>query len=414
MCKPATSVHRSRRLRVTWPVAALVGVVLLSAACSSSDETSPTGATSPPGTQDPVAAAEARVTAAETSLTSAEDDLTSARQQFCSDATDYITALDRYGKLFTTAEATVGDVETAGADLAAPRESVSLAASSLSEAQNDVASAEQELAEAQLGLAEAGAVASSVPVSATAPPSTTTTTIVPPGTITRVQQAEADLAATAEGITDATPLTEATAEYNSAAFALQVAWLRLFADAGCLADEQQAAAVAHVTDYTVALQTQLRQAGYYEGEIDGIYGPQTVDAVKQLQTDNGLRPTGYVDAATQRALDDKVAELGQQAAELALTQTAALQTVLTLTGHWTGPIDGNWTDELTDALKAFQTALGVEPTGAVDVATMAAFQAALSTLKDATTAPSTTVSPTTTEPAAPPSTDTTAGATVTS
>ena len=47
-------------------------------------------------------------------------------------------------------------------------------------------------------------------------------------TIERVQQAEDDLAQAGEGITAATPLAEATAEYNSAAFALQIAWLRLF------------------------------------------------------------------------------------------------------------------------------------------------------------------------------------------
>ena len=50
--------------------------------------------------------------------------------------------------------------------------------------------------------------------------------------IERVEQAEADFARTAEGITEATPLAEATAEYNSAAFALQIVWLQLLADAG--------------------------------------------------------------------------------------------------------------------------------------------------------------------------------------
>jgi len=60
-----------------------------------------------------------------------------------------------------------------------------------------------------------------------------------------------------------------------------------------------------------------------------------------------LQP-GYVDAATQRALEDTLAELGRQAAEQELTQTAALQTVLTLAGYWTGPIDGIWSDELKE------------------------------------------------------------------
>ena len=208
-----------------------------------------------------------------------------------------------------------------------------------------------------------------------------------------MQQAEADLATASEGITDATPLAEATAEYNSAAFALEIAWLRLLADAGCLTDEQQNEAVDQVSDYTLALQTQLQQAGYYSGEIDGIYGPLTVDAVKQLQTENDLPVTGFVDRATANALDEKMAELGEHAAEQTLAQTAALQTVLTLTGYWSGPVDGQWTDKLTDALKAFQIALGVDPTGAVDASTLAAFREAVANVRSAATSTTTTTNP---------------------
>jgi hypothetical protein len=54
--------------------------------------------------------------------------------------------------------------------------------------------------------------------------------------------------------------------------------------------------------------------------------------------------------------------------------TAALQATLTLAGYWTGPVDGEWTAELTDALEDFQTALGVSPTGAVDAATLSALE----------------------------------------
>jgi peptidoglycan hydrolase-like protein with peptidoglycan-binding domain len=84
-----------------------------------------------------------------------------------------------------------------------------------------------------------------------------------------------------------------------------------------------------------------------------------------------------------------------------MTQTAALQTVLKLAGYWPGPIDGQWTDELTAALKSFQTALGVPPSGTVDTATIAAFQAALAEAKaepTTTTAPPTTSPPTTRPP----------------
>ena len=245
------------------------------------------------------------------------------------------------------------------------------------EAKAALAAAGQELADAQAALVEAIATASSVPTSSTTPATTTTTTLVPPATIERVQQAEDDLARAGEGITAATPLAEATAEYNSAAFALQIAWLRLFDDAGCLTDEQQAEAVEQVAAYTTTLQTELQQVGYYDGPIDGIYGPATVDAVKRLQADSDLPETGFVDGATAAALDDLLAELDLQTAAADLTHTAAVQTVLTLTGFWHGPIDGVWTDELTAALQEFQVALGVEPTGAVDAATLAAFQQAL-------------------------------------
>ena len=48
-----------------------------------------------------------------------------------------------------------------------------------------------------------------------------------------------------------------------------------------------------------------------------------------------------------------------------------------MTGHWQGPVDGVWTDDLTAALQEFQIALGVDPTGVVDTATLAAFEQAL-------------------------------------
>ena len=358
-------------------VAALVAVALVTSACSDDDDADEVATEETTAPEDPVAAAEARVEEAESGVTDSQEALEAAHGQFCVDAESYIEVLDRYGKLFTDDVATVGDVETAGADLVEPRETVVTSVNEVEAAKTALAEAGQELVDAEAALAEAIATASSVPISSTTPESTTTTTLVPQATIERVQQAEDDLADAGEGITAETPLTEATAEYNSAAFALQIAWLRLFYDAGCFSDEQQAEAVEQVTAYTTALQTELQQVGYYEGPIDGIYGPATVDAVKRLQADSDLTETGFVDRATAEALDALLADLELQAAATNLTHTASVQTVLTLTGFWQGPVDGVWTDELTAALQEFQTALGVEPTGVVDAATLAAFQQAL-------------------------------------
>ena len=343
---------------------------------------------------DPVEAAERRVAAAQDAQAEAEQAFADATAVFCDDSREYITAIDRYGQVFNESAATVGDVKTAGSDLVEPREAVQSSADSAVAASDDLASANQELAGAVTELAEVQSGTSAPPPEST----TTTAPLVPAATVDRVEQAEADLAATSRGITDETPLTEATAQFNSAAFALQIAWLRLFSDAGCLTDEQQQEAFTAVAEYTTALQQALQAAGYYDGPIDGVYGPGTVAAVEQLQTDNGLPVTGLVDQATAAALDEILAAQGGALTQLAIAQTAAVQSTLALAGYWDGPIDGQWTDELTAALMEFQTALGVEPTGAVDAATLAALQQVIA---DAQAEPATTTTETT-ETTAPP------------
>jgi peptidoglycan hydrolase-like protein with peptidoglycan-binding domain len=180
---------------------------------------------------------------------------------------------------------------------------------------------------------------------------------------------------------------------NAGGFALEIAWLRLLADAGCLTEDQVAQATTVVAQYTAALQTALQTAGLYDGPIDGIYGPSTVAAVEQLQTDNDLPVTGFVDEATAVALSAAVLAVDSAAATAAVAQTAAVQSVLKLAGYWAGDIDGEWTPELTEALKAFQTELGVEPTGAVDVATLHALQTAVAEAQAGANDTTTTTSP---------------------
>ena len=63
-----------------------------------------------------------------------------------------------------------------------------------------------------------------------------------------------------------------------------------------------------------------------------------------------------------------------------MATTAAVQQTLKLAGFWDGPVDGTWTPALTEAVKEFQIELGVEPTGTVDAATIAAFEKAISAL----------------------------------
>jgi Putative peptidoglycan binding domain len=46
------------------------------------------------------------------------------------------------------------------------------------------------------------------------------------------------------------------------------------------------------------LQRELGQLNYYEGPVDGIMGPQTIAAIKDLQRQAGLPQTGVMNAAT--------------------------------------------------------------------------------------------------------------------
>ncbi len=46
------------------------------------------------------------------------------------------------------------------------------------------------------------------------------------------------------------------------------------------------------------IQTRLKKWGYYKGNVDGIYGNQTVDAVKYFQRKNGLKVDGIAGKQT--------------------------------------------------------------------------------------------------------------------
>jgi murein L,D-transpeptidase YcbB/YkuD len=325
--------------------------------------------------------AQSRVTKAQAALEDAQADLAARTTEFCTSTATYITALDRYGDILTETAPTVGDVKDGGRSLAEPRDDVVAKANAVTDAQQDVAEAEKELAEASHALAAEQARASGQPTPSPAPVGSSAPPLVSTSTVNRVKQADADFTTAQQGITDQTPLKQASQQFNAAAVALQMSWLRLFAEAGCLTDDQRKQAEAAVHAYTSALQRSLADAGYYQGAVDGVYGPATVDAVSALQKAHGLPVTGTVDKATDAALRADLQAKGGAAAEQATASTAAVQQTLKLAGYWTGPVDGNWTPALTEALKNFQVALGVPATGTVDAATVAALQKAIAEAK---------------------------------
>jgi len=62
------------------------------------------------------------------------------------------------------------------------------------------------------------------------------------------------------------------------------------------------------------LQQELGQLNYYEGSVDGIMGPQTIAAIKDLQRQANLPQTGTMNAATQAALANYLANGNNQMA----------------------------------------------------------------------------------------------------
>ena len=349
------------------------------------------------GGNNAVQVAQARVTMKEKALSAARADATAATAAFCEASTAYIGTLDRYGDVLTATAPTVGDVNDAGTDLAEPREEAIGNAEAAVAAQQEVVTAEQELAEARAALKTAKS-GSSAPQSTDSPSaSPSVTPLAPAETVNRVKQADSEFTAAQEGISAKTPIDQASQQFNAAAVALEMSWMRLLADTGCLTDEQQKQAQSAVRDYTVALQKSLAEAGYYKGDVDGVYGPATVDAVESLQKKHGLPVTGTVDKATEEALRADLAAKGGAAAQEAVASTAAVQQTLKLAGFWDGPVDGEWSAALTEAVKAFQTELGVKPTGEVNAATIAALEKAIAD-RQPDASPSATPAPSTSSP----------------
>jgi len=68
----------------------------------------------------------------------------------------------------------------------------------------------------------------------------------------------------------------------------------------CITPLRSGAAKEAVT----VLQRQLKALGYYQGELDGVYGPGTEGAVSQFQRDSNLGVDGIVGCDTQVAINE--------------------------------------------------------------------------------------------------------------
>jgi peptidoglycan hydrolase-like protein with peptidoglycan-binding domain len=72
-------------------------------------------------------------------------------------------------------------------------------------------------------------------------------------------------------------------------------------------EETHTALKDKASSITVQIQTALATYGYYTGDIDGTYGPETAAAVPRLQTDLGVTADGRFGPETAAAFNEAVA-----------------------------------------------------------------------------------------------------------
>jgi murein DD-endopeptidase MepM/ murein hydrolase activator NlpD len=127
-----------------------------------------------------------------------------------------------------------------------------------------------------------------------------------------------------------------------------------------------------------ALQVALRAQGLYDGTVDGVAGPATIEAVRRLQAAEHLAVDGIAGPRTRRALGwrgrprlgRRVLREGRRGWDV-----AALQFLLAAHGFPSGPVDGRLGARTGAALRRFQRWAGLAPDGLAGPGTLAALRA---------------------------------------
>jgi len=131
--------------------------------------------------------------------------------------------------------------------------------------------------------------------------------------------------------------------------------------------------------WVTALQNRLKELGYFNGSVDGVFGNGTVSAVKLFEQAYGKTPTGIATVALQKTLyadsakpyakptptpEPEYIELKQGDKGL---RVMALQNRLMDLGYFSGDVDGNYNSSTVKSIKLFEQAYGKTPTGVATV-----------------------------------------------
>jgi peptidoglycan hydrolase-like protein with peptidoglycan-binding domain len=129
-------------------------------------------------------------------------------------------------------------------------------------------------------------------------------------------------------------------------------------------------ATAEPSPTVMALQSDLKKAGYYTGKLTGVYDAATGAAVKEMEA--ALKVKGadsQYDAQTYAA--EKTAGKQSMTTSFVMQVQSAMQQL----GFYAGNIDGVYGAKTVAAVKAFQTSVGLTPDGIAGPKTIAAYEA---------------------------------------
>ena len=129
---------------------------------------------------------------------------------------------------------------------------------------------------------------------------------------------------------------------------------------------------------TVVVQERLQAAGVYSGAADGVWGPESQQALDRFQQQRGLAVTGAMNLATAQALGVGMPRLLPPAEPAVVPPAAAplseravriVQNRLRGLGFYRGAADGIWGAGTQQALERFQRGRGIEATGQINPVT---------------------------------------------
>ena len=164
-------------------------------------------------------------------------------------------------------------------------------------------------------------------------------------------------------------------------------------------------------DAVKALQSALKELGFYSSTVDGSFGSGTRDAVIAFQKMNGLTQSGTADADTQALLFEGKPKNSKGTAAAVKTVSyvegapiasgsqgeavTRLQNRLKELGYYTGSVDGIAGSGTVKAIKDFQKKNGLTQSGTADADTQRALYASTAIAANATATPKPTATPTT-------------------